>query len=60
LRRRSGRASDSTTIGVFAQDQWTIRKLTLNLGLRYDSFNATAKAQEFARVISSALAAFPR
>jgi hypothetical protein len=42
-----GRSSDSTTIGLYAQDQWTIRKLTLNLGLRYDSFNATARAQHF-------------
>jgi hypothetical protein len=23
-------------IGLFAQDQWTVRRLTLNLGLRYD------------------------
>ena len=43
-----GRASDSTTVGAFVQDQWTIRKLTLNMGLRYDSFNATAVAQSFA------------
>lgn len=26
-------------IGIFAQDQWTIRKLTLNLGVRYDYIN---------------------
>ena len=26
------------SLGVFAQDQWTIRRLTLNLGLRYDYF----------------------
>ena len=25
-------------IGIYAQDQWTIKKLTANLGLRYDSF----------------------
>jgi hypothetical protein len=31
-------------LGVFAQDQWTIRKLTLNLGLRYDYLNAYAEA----------------
>ena len=42
-----GRASDSTTIGIYAQDQWTMQRLTLNLGLRYDSFNATAVAQSF-------------
>ena len=26
------------TIGLFAQDQWTLDRLTLNLGLRYDHF----------------------
>ncbi|HEV3057820.1 MAG TPA: carboxypeptidase regulatory-like domain-containing protein [Vicinamibacterales bacterium] len=30
--------------GVFAQDQWTIRRITLNLGARYDHFNAFAPA----------------
>lgn len=25
-----------TNIGIFTQDQWTMRKLTLNLGVRYD------------------------
>jgi Carboxypeptidase regulatory-like domain/TonB-dependent Receptor Plug Domain len=27
-------------LGLFAQDQWTIKRLTLNLGLRYDYLNA--------------------
>ncbi len=27
-------------LGLFAQDQWTMKKWTLNLGLRYDYFNA--------------------
>jgi len=26
-------------LGLYAQDQWTVRKLTLNLGVRFDSFN---------------------
>jgi len=26
------------SLGLYAQDQWTIRKLTLNAGLRFDSF----------------------
>jgi hypothetical protein len=30
--------------GVFAQDQWTIKRLTLNLGVRYDHFTAFAPA----------------
>jgi carboxypeptidase family protein len=32
-------------LGIYAQDQWTIRHLTLNLGLRYDYFNAFVPAQ---------------
>jgi hypothetical protein len=32
-------------LGVYAQDQWTVRRLTLNLGLRYDYFNSEALAQ---------------
>jgi hypothetical protein len=30
----------ATENGVYAQDQWTIRKLTLNLGLRYAVYDA--------------------
>ena len=30
--------SMANNIGVYLQDQWTIRRLTLNLGLRYDSY----------------------
>jgi Carboxypeptidase regulatory-like domain/TonB-dependent Receptor Plug Domain len=29
-------------LGLFAQDQWTIQRLTLNLGLRFDYLNAYA------------------
>ena len=32
-------------LGVYVQDQWTIRRLTLNLGLRYDYFNAYVPEQ---------------
>ena len=32
-------------LGAYAEDQWTIRNLTLNLGLRYDSLNAYNPAQ---------------
>jgi hypothetical protein len=32
-------------LGVYVQDQWTINKLTLNLGIRYDYFNAYVPAQ---------------
>jgi hypothetical protein len=32
-------------LGLFAQDQWTLRRLTLNLGLRFDYLNAYVPAQ---------------
>ena len=32
-------------LGLYGQDQWTIRRLTLNLGLRFDYFNAYNPAQ---------------
>jgi hypothetical protein len=32
-------------LGLFAQDQWTIDRLTLNLGVRYDSLNSYNPAQ---------------
>jgi hypothetical protein len=35
---------NSTAVGIFAQDQWTVKRLTMNLGLRYDSFNASVPA----------------
>ncbi|MBI4887906.1 MAG: TonB-dependent receptor [Acidobacteria bacterium] len=30
-------------IGLYAQDQWTVKRLTLNLGLRYDSYSGYAR-----------------
>ncbi|MBY0494714.1 MAG: carboxypeptidase regulatory-like domain-containing protein [Cyanobacteria bacterium] len=35
-------------IGVFAQDTWTLDRLTLNVGGRYDHFNASVPAQSAA------------
>jgi hypothetical protein len=32
-------------LGLFAQDQWTIDRITLNLGVRYDSLNSYNPAQ---------------
>jgi hypothetical protein len=32
-------------LGVYAQDQWTIRRLTLNAGLRFDYFNGQVDPQ---------------
>ena len=33
-------------LGVFVQDQWTINRLTLNYGLRYEYFNGYVPAQD--------------
>ena len=32
-------------VGVYLQDQWTMRRLTLNLGLRFDYLNAFVPSQ---------------
>jgi hypothetical protein len=32
-------------MGLFAQDQWTLKRLTLNLGVRYDHLSASVPAQ---------------
>ena len=32
-------------MGIYAQDQWTINRLTLNLGVRFDYLNASVPAQ---------------
>jgi hypothetical protein len=39
------REINKANVGVFAQDQWSVRKLTLNLGIRYDYFNAYVPEQ---------------
>ena len=39
------REINKANVGVFAQDQWTVRNLTLNLGLRYDYFNSYVPEQ---------------
>lgn len=37
-------------LGIFAQDQWTLQRLTLNLGLRFDYFNGYVPPQELPAV----------
>jgi hypothetical protein len=37
--------NDILTTGFYVQDQWTLRKMTLNLGIRYDSLHAWVPAQ---------------
>jgi hypothetical protein len=34
--------------GAYVQDQWTVKRLTLNLGIRYDYFNAFVPEQNLA------------
>ncbi len=38
---RPNETNQLTNIGVFAQDQWNIDRLTLNLGVRFDYFNGS-------------------
>ncbi len=37
-------------VGVFAQDQWTIKHLTVNAGIRYDHHNASVPEQHLPAV----------
>ena len=37
---RPNETNELTNIGIYAQDQWTIDRLTLNLGVRFDYFEA--------------------
>jgi hypothetical protein len=41
----SAKSDQNYDLGVFLQDRWTTNRLTLNLGVRYDAFKATAPAQ---------------
>ena len=44
----SDRVRTRAELGLFAQDQWTLQRLTLNLGLRFDYFNGYVPAQHVA------------
>jgi hypothetical protein len=47
-------------LGVYAQDQWTIRRLTVNAGLRFDYINAYSPAQVLpAQTYLATAVAFP-
>ena len=35
----------ATDLGLFVQDQWTVKRLTLNYGLRFDYFNGHTPSQ---------------
>jgi hypothetical protein len=41
----SAENQEKINLGAFAQDQWTLKRLTLNLGVRYDYLNAYVPAQ---------------
>ena len=36
---------DKANIGLFGQDQWTVKRVTINAGVRFDYYNAYAPAQ---------------
>jgi hypothetical protein len=36
----TGASQLNAEIGIFAQDRWTVKRLTLTVGVRYDQFNA--------------------
>jgi Carboxypeptidase regulatory-like domain len=40
------RSHTNANLGVYAQDQWTLARLTLNVGVRYDYVNANVPAQD--------------
>jgi hypothetical protein len=39
------RSDQDYDLGLFVQDRWTLKRSTINLGLRYDGFKGTAPAQ---------------
>jgi hypothetical protein len=40
----------NSALGLYAQDRWTVQRLTLNVGLRFDYHNAMVPAQNFAAI----------
>jgi hypothetical protein len=44
---RDARERLNADLGLYAQDQWTINRFTINAGLRYDYLNAKLEAQDF-------------
>ncbi|HXI28787.1 MAG TPA: carboxypeptidase regulatory-like domain-containing protein [Vicinamibacterales bacterium] len=39
-----------SALGIYAQDRWTVDRLTLNLGVRFDYHNAYVPAQDLAAI----------
>ena len=44
---RDARERMNADLGIYAQDQWTIDRFTINAGLRFDYLNAKLEAQSF-------------
>lgn len=42
-----GNTQDSFDLGIYVQDQWTVDRLTLNLGVRYDHINGSYPDQSY-------------
>jgi Carboxypeptidase regulatory-like domain/TonB-dependent Receptor Plug Domain len=40
----------NSALGLYAQDRWTVNRLTLNLGLRFDYHNAQVPVQDLAAI----------
>jgi hypothetical protein len=40
----------NAALGIYAQDRWTINRVTVNVGLRFDYHNAMVPAQELAAI----------
>ena len=53
-----GPYNTATENGVYAQDQWTMRKMTLNLGLRYTDTTRSSPSPTCRRARSSLRAIF--
>ena len=43
--RRLSKQSKTFDLGVFVQDRWTLKRLTLNYGLRFERLNGWVPAQ---------------
>jgi hypothetical protein len=46
-------------VGLFGQDQWTLKRLTLNMGLRFDFLKASTPAQHLPAVLYVGARDFP-
>ena len=51
---------EAALLGIYAQDQWTIDRLTLNLGVRYDHLNGWVPAQDSPLGIYTPVVSTPR